>query len=111
MFNTYFVDVIKNHYVDFKGRATRKQFWLFTLFNFIFAVILSMLGSMENTVGDVFDILNLIYSLAVLLPSLAIAIRRLHDIGRSGWWFLIGFVPFIGQIILLIFYVLPSKNN
>ncbi len=110
MFNTYFIDVIKNHYVDFAGRATRKQFWLFTLFNVIIAFVLSWLGSMENTVGTIFTVLYVLYALALLLPNLAISIRRLHDIGRSGWWYLLNFVPFIGWIILLVFYVLPSKK-
>ena len=110
MFNTYFVDVIKNHYVDFAGRATRKQFWLFTLINFVIALIISIIGGMDNTIGSVFAIIYWVYALALFLPSLAIAIRRLHDIGRSGWWFLICFVPFIGQLVLLVFYLLPSKK-
>lgn len=107
MFNTYFLDVIKSHYIDFAGRATRTQFWLFALFNFIVYIVLYILAS---KVASFFSILLTIYSLALLLPSLAIAARRLHDIGRSAWWLLLLLVPVIGPIVLLIFYILPSKN-
>ena len=110
MFNTYFLDVIKNHYVDFAGRATRKQFWLFVLFNFIITLILAFVGQMEGSVGSLFTVIYWVYGLAVLLPNLAIAARRLHDIGRSAWWLLLYFVPVIGGLVLLVFFVLPSKK-
>ena len=109
--NTYFIDVIKNHYFDFKGRATRTQFWMYVLFSVILGIVLGVLATFigEKAGTAVLAIVNL----ALLLPSLGIAVRRLHDIGRSGWWLLIGFIPvvnFIGGIVLLVFYVLPSKN-
>ena len=106
MFKTYFLDVITQHYVDFAGRATRKQFWLFALFNFIISIFLYWLGGMN----DVFSIIWIVYIVALFLPGLAIAARRLHDIGRSAWWLLLYFLPFIGCIILLVFFVLPSKK-
>lgn len=104
---TYYIDVLKNHYVDFSGRATRTQFWLFVLFNMI---VFFVLGIILGFFGDVGQIIGVICQLAVLLPSLAIAARRLRDCGFSPWWLLIGLVPFIGWIVLLIFYLLPSKN-
>ena len=110
MFNTYFIDVIKNHYIDFKGKATRKQFWLFVLFYCIIYCVLAWLTSMDNMIGNISCVIGVLFVLGLLLPSLAIQIRRLHDIGRSGWWWLIGFVPLIGPIVLLVFFLLPSKK-
>lgn len=110
MFKTYFLDVITKHYVDFEGCATRKQFWLFVLFNFIFSFVLNALGSMDNAVGSLFTVLYVLYGLALLLPGLGLAARRLHDIGRSAWWLLIALVPFVGGIVLFVFYLLPSKK-
>lgn len=107
-FMTYYWDVLKNHYVDFKGRATRKTYWLFVLFNFIVFFILSVILSFF---GDAGDILYFLCTFAVLLPSLAILVRRLHDTNRSGWWVLISLLPFIGTLILLIFLVLPSTES
>ena len=109
--NTYFIDVIKNHYFDFNGRATRKQFWMYVLFFIIFWVLLGIVSAFLGEKAG--TVLTGIVSLALLLPNLGIAVRRLHDIGRSGWWILIGIIPvinFIGGIVLLVFYVLPSKN-
>ncbi len=103
----YYTDVLKNHYFDFEGRATRKQFWMFTLINFVIAVAIGLINSfMDNNLS----ILSSLYSLAVLIPSIAIAVRRLHDIRMSGWWLLLALIPVIGWVILLIFYVTPTKK-
>lgn len=109
--NTYFIDVVKNHYFDFKGRATRTQFWMYVLFVFLIGLVIGLLSMfLGDTIGNV---LSILVSLGLLLPNLGIAVRRLHDIGRSGWWLLLGFIPvinFVGWIVLLVFYVLPSKK-
>lgn len=110
MFKTYFLDVVKNHYLDFKGRATRKQFWLFILFICIIYFILTLCGMMNNALGTLANVLYILVAFALLLPHLAIQVRRLHDTGRSGWWWFICLVPFIGPIVLLVFFLLPSKN-
>ena len=107
-FKTYFLDVITKNYVNFEGRATRKQFWMYVLFQVIVAFVLNLLSMMDNFVGTLFWIVALLYSLAVILPGLAIGVRRLHDTNRSGWWWLIYFLPIIGWIVLLVFWVLPS---
>lgn len=106
--NTYFIDVIKNHYVDFKGRATRTQFWMWQLWTFVLGIIIMLLGQIVGE--NVSNIISTIISLALFLPSLSIAARRLHDIGRSGWWLLLYFLPVIGWLILFIFWLLPSKQ-
>jgi uncharacterized membrane protein YhaH (DUF805 family) len=108
MINKYFLDVFKNHYVDFKGRATRKQYWLYVLFTFIAFLILAAVVSFLGKTG------NIIYTLcqlAILLPSLAILARRLHDTNKSAWWLLLNLVPFIGGLVLFVFAVLPSNEG
>ena len=100
----WYLKVLKN-YVGFEGRARRTEYWMFVLFNIIASIILSIL---EWIVG-LPAVLSTLYSLAVLLPSLAVTFRRLHDTGRSGWWVLIGLVPFIGAIVLIVFMCLDSE--
>ena len=105
-FSTYFVDPIKNHYLDFAGKANRKQFWLFVLFNFLVFLVLSIVLGLLGKTGDV---IYFVCQLAVLLPSLGIAARRLRDGGFSPWLLLIGLIPVLGWIVLLVLYLLPSK--
>ncbi len=106
VFSTYFIDPIKNHYLDFAGKATRKQFWLFVLFNFLVFLVLSIILGFFGKAGD---ILYFVCQLAVLLPSLGIAARRLRDGGFSPWLLLIGLIPVLGWIVLLVLYLMPSK--
>jgi uncharacterized membrane protein YhaH (DUF805 family) len=91
-------------YVDFAGRARRKEYWFFVLFNIIVSLALAVVDTMIGTVG----LLSALYGLGVLLPSIAVGVRRLHDINRTGWWLLIAFVPFIGVIVLIVFAILPG---
>ena len=107
--NKYFIDVIKNHYFDFAGRATRTQFWMFVLFNFIISLVLGIICGMflsENTT----NIISWVYYFALLLPSLGIAARRLRDGGFTPWLLLLALIPFIGWIALIVLYIMPSKN-
>lgn len=105
----WYIQVLKK-YAVFTGRARRKEFWMFVLFNIIISVVIGLierllgLGSADGT-----GILSIIYSLGVLIPSLAVSVRRLHDTGKSGWWILIGLIPLIGAIVLLIFFVKDSQ--
>ena len=106
--NKYFIDVIKNHYIDFSGRATRTQFWLFVLINFIVSLVLGIICGMflkQNTASMV----TWIYWLALLLPALGIAARRLRDAGFTPWLLLLLLVPGIGWLILLVLHLMPSK--
>lgn len=108
--NKYFIDVIKKQYVDFQGRATRTQYWMFVLFQSIVFIVISILAAIggDSILGTIFGIVYVIAYLAVLLPNLAISVRRLHDTDRSGWWLLISFIPLIGALVLLVFFCLPS---
>lgn len=106
----WYLTVLKK-YATFSGRARRKEYWMFSLFHFIFAFVLGILDgvlgfiSYETGLG----ILSSLYILATFLPSLAVLVRRLHDTDRSGWWVLIGIIPLIGPIVLLVFACLDSK--
>jgi uncharacterized membrane protein YhaH (DUF805 family) len=102
----WYIKVIQN-YVGFSGRARRKEYWMFVVFNVIISVILSLLQSLIH----IQPFLTSLYSLAVLLPSLAVSIRRLHDTGRTGWWVLIALIPIIGSIILIVFMCLDSQEG
>ena len=106
--NTYFLDILKNHYVDFKGRATRKQYWMYVLFTTVALLILAAVLSFFGKVGQI--VFNLC-QLAILLPSLSILSRRLHDTNKSAWWLLLNLVPGIGSIVLFVFAVLPSTEG
>lgn len=100
----WYVAVLKKYFV-FEGRARRKEYWYFTLFNLIVSLLLGAVDGMLGSGG----LLGGIYALAVLLPSLGVGVRRLHDTGRSGWWLLIVLVPFIGWLALLFFAVQDSQ--
>ena len=101
----WYLDVLKEKYAVFTGRARRKEYWMFLLFNVLIAIGLGIIEAVIGTGG----LLGAVYSLAVLIPSIAVTVRRLHDTSRTGWWILIVLVPVIGTIILLIFMVLDSQ--
>jgi uncharacterized membrane protein YhaH (DUF805 family) len=99
-----------SQYVDFSGRARRSEYWYFALVNIIIGFVLGLVDSIIGTTSSGgFGILGGIYLLAILVPSIAVAARRLHDTGRSGWWLLIGLIPIIGAIVLLVFVVQDSQ--
>jgi len=133
-FNQYYVDTLKNRYAQFKGRASRSEFWYFVLFNLVVSIVLAILDGVLGTsysydiatntmatatteaasvsVTQTIGYLQSFYGLAVLIPSIAVSIRRLHDLGKSGWWILLGVIPlvnFIGFFVLLYFYVQDSQ--
>jgi len=91
-------------YADFSGRARRKEFWMFFLFYVIFAVVLTIIDGLIGWgfAGGTIGILYTLFSLGILLPYLAVTVRRLHDIGKSGWWYFIGLIPIIGGIWLIV---------
>ncbi|MCM5663234.1 DUF805 domain-containing protein [Galbibacter mesophilus] len=109
----WYLKVLKNHYADFNGRARRKEYWMFALFNLIFALIA---GVLDNVTGLAFEGIGygpiyIVYGLIVLIPGIAVAVRRLHDIGKSGWMMLVGLIPIIGGIWLFVLLATDSENK
>lgn len=95
------------HYVDFSGRARRKEYWFFVLFEIlVIFVLMNLLGvfiALDSMGGVILtSVLLVIFALAVLLPGLAVIVRRLHDIDKSGGWYFINFIPFVGFIWFLV---------
>ncbi|EGT3574040.1 DUF805 domain-containing protein [Citrobacter amalonaticus] len=95
----WYLSVIKN-YTGFSGRARRKEYWMFVLINMIICAVLNVI---QSVIGMETPYISIIYSLGVLLPSIAVAIRRLHDTDRSGWWLLLSLIPVIGTIVIIVF--------
>ena len=106
----WFLKVVRDNYANFEGRARRKEYWMFTLYNLIIMFVLYIpliLGAVMESEALTFIGLGLfsIYALAVLVPSIAVVVRRLHDQDKSGWYYFIGLIPFIGGIWLLVLMV------
>jgi uncharacterized membrane protein YhaH (DUF805 family) len=107
----WFIKCIKQ-YADFKGRARRKEYWMFTLFYLLFLLPLALLVGIEIGLEievRIFTILFVLFIFALIVPTYAVTARRLHDTGRSGWWILINFIPYIGGIWLFVLTCLDSK--
>ncbi|MGY0408448.1 MAG: DUF805 domain-containing protein [Polaribacter sp.] len=98
----WYLKVLKQ-YADFKGRARRQEYWMFVLFNLLFIL---GLGAIIDLIPYALYFLVL-YVFAILIPLIAVSVRILHDTGKSGWWYLMGFVP-IASIILLVFFCMDS---
>ena len=106
----WYLKVLKD-YAVFSGRARRKEYWMFTLFNIIFYITAMILDNILGTaIEDVgwYGLFYILYALAVLIPSLAVLVRRLHDVGKSGWMILVSLIPLIGAIWLLVLMVTDS---
>jgi uncharacterized membrane protein YhaH (DUF805 family) len=115
----WYLKVLKQ-YADFSGRARRTEFWMFTLFSAIASIVLALIDTLIGTAaiygsGAAYTfspgILQGLYALAVLIPTLAVTVRRLHDQDRTGWWLLIGLIPVVGGIVLLVFMCLEGTRG
>jgi uncharacterized membrane protein YhaH (DUF805 family) len=105
---------VLNNYATFSGRARRSEYWFFVLFNMIFGIVANIL---DNILGTTFELgfgisygyIYLIYALAILIPGLAVVVRRLHDVGKSGWMYFIILIPIVGIIWLLVLLCTDSQ--
>jgi uncharacterized membrane protein YhaH (DUF805 family) len=102
----WYLKVVRDNYANFNGRATRQEYWMFTLFNGVFSMMVTIVG-INLGIGY----LSILYSLAVLIPGFAVAVRRLHDVNKSGWWLLIMLIPLFGIIWLLVLMCTASKPD
>jgi uncharacterized membrane protein YhaH (DUF805 family) len=107
VFQEYFINVFTKKYAIFQGRARRKEYWFFYLFYTIISIVLSLLAQNSQAVAMVL----LLYNLAAILPGMGLTCRRLHDIGRSGWWMLVALIPIVGAIVLLVWMCLDSQPD
>lgn len=104
-------------YADFQGRSRRKEYWMFTLFIFIVAVVLGIVEGilgLSGMVGGVYGPITTLFLLAIIIPSLAVQVRRFHDQDKSGWFVLIGLIPLLGGLVVLVFMCLegtPGPNR
>lgn len=106
----WYLSVLKQ-YANFNGRARRKEYWMFFLFNIIFSFAAAMLDNLLGTANPElnYGVIYILYAIIMLIPSLAVGVRRLHDIGKSGWMMLVGIIPLIGAIWLLVLLVTDSN--
>ena len=102
----WYIEALKK-YAVFAGRARRKEYWIFLLFNIIISFVLFFLERLAGGPG----LLSGLYDLFILIPSIAVTVRRLHDTNRTRWWFLIVLVPLIGAIVLLVFMLQDSQPD
>ncbi|MEO2074245.1 MAG: DUF805 domain-containing protein [Bacillus sp. (in: firmicutes)] len=101
----WFLKALQN-YAVFNGRARRKEYWFFILFVGIISIVLTVLMEATNSWAAI--IIALVFYVAIIIPSIAVTVRRLHDIGRSGWWYLLSLVP-LGNLVIFIFTLLESQ--
>lgn len=112
--NWYLIALKK--YAVFTGRSSRSEYWYFVLFYILLTIAFTFIDVMIGTYDTVaaIGLFSGVFALAMLIPQLAVAVRRLHDTDRSGWWILIGLIPLIGAIVLLVFTVqdsTPGENQ
>jgi uncharacterized membrane protein YhaH (DUF805 family) len=103
----YWKRVVLERYAKFDGRSARPEFWWFVLANFLIQLVFNLLAQAT----DLFAILGFVYALAVLVPSLAVGVRRLHDTDKSGWFLLLGLIPCVGIIILIVFFATEGTRG
>ena len=112
---SYWKKVVLENYANFTGRARRAEFWWYFLASFLINLVLNIIDAILGLgMGGGIGVLSGIYGLAVLVPGLAVGVRRLHDTDKSGWWLLIGLIPIVGLIVLIVFWAtegLPGTNR
>lgn len=108
----WYLKVLKN-YVGFSGRARRKEYWMFTLFHLLVLIGLVIIDSLTGTfdAASGWGLLSGIYTLAVLIPGIAVSVRRLHDRDKSGWWLLLLLIPLIGAIVIVVWTVMEGESG
>lgn len=106
--NWYFTDILFSHYADFHGRLARGRFWMCIL---LWYVAYGILFALDFAIFGGIPVLSTIFSLATFIPTLAMSVRRLHDVGKSGWWLFISLVPLIGSIWLIVLWASASSDD
>ena len=111
----WYLKVMRDNYANFNGRARRKEYWMFTLFTLLFALLVGIVIGILSAVGEtaviIAGILAVVWYFAHLVPGLAVTVRRLHDTGKSGWFYLFALIPYIGSLIIFIFTVIEGDKG
>jgi uncharacterized membrane protein YhaH (DUF805 family) len=107
---SWYITALKK-YAVFSGRSRRKEYWFFVLFNVIFLIAAALLDNLFHTTlgNSPYGVFYYLYALAVVLPGIGLVIRRLHDVGKSGWWYFIALIPLVGAIWLLVLLCTDSQ--
>ena len=105
----WYLTVVKN-YAGFSGRARRKEYWMFLLFNMIFAFVAAIIDNVVGTASPElgYGVFYGLYTMAMIIPGIAVMVRRLHDVGKSGWMYFIVFIPIVGVIWLMVLLLTDS---
>lgn len=110
-----FLEALTKRYAQFSGRASKREFWGFMLFRMVAVVAISfvtvIMFEINESLGGIFSLLCWLFAIALVIPDLSVGVRRLHDIGKSGWWYLISVIPLIGWIWLIILWCQASVNE
>ncbi|WP_341228567.1 DUF805 domain-containing protein [uncultured Arcticibacterium sp.] len=104
----YFLDAFRLNYANFEGRARREEYWMFILFHMLTSFILVMMGSI---LGEYTFILLLVYVFGAMIPNIAVLVRRLHDVGKSGWFYFISLIPLVGPIWMIVLLCTDSDHG
>ena len=104
-----YYSICLSKFADFSGRARRREYWTFALVNGLIGVLLSILGLAFGEDSSASTIILAVFYLIILLPNLSVSVRRLHDIGKSGWWLFIGLIPLLGSLILFAWTLMDSE--
>ena len=109
----WYLKVVRDNYANFTGRARRQEYWMFVLFNMLFVIAIALVSGALIAMTEIsaFAGLYLIYILGIIIPSLAVAVRRLHDVGKSGWFYLIALIPLIGGIWLIVLFATEGDKG
>lgn len=105
----WYLKVVRDNYANFNGRARRQEYWMFAFINLIVIVSLIIIDIILFDSG--MWIISSLYFLAIIIPGIAVAVRRLHDTSRSGWWVLLALIPIVGTLILLVFMCIDSTSG
>ncbi|MDE2307798.1 MAG: DUF805 domain-containing protein [Xanthomonadaceae bacterium] len=105
-FFDWYLKCVKGHYADFDGRARRTEYWMFVLANTLIYIVMFVIGRIVGL-----PVIAGLYSLALLVPGIAVGVRRLHDTGRTGWWLLIALIPLIGTIWIIVLLALDGDQG
>lgn len=110
-----FLEALTKRYAQFSGRASKREFWGYMLFRMVAVVaiffVAMIMFAINESLGSIFNLLCWLFGIALVIPDLSVSVRRLHDTGKSGWWYLISVIPLIGWIWLIILWCQASVNE